>query len=135
MLTGLPNGETLVVAPNWAPPPTVSHAPCGDANCTMVAGADYDKGFVGEVFNNVPSAAACCELCANASAARCWAASYWEATCFFKPQNKTFTAGADVVSVFPPGRAPPPLPPPAPCEEPEFHGPYTHGFSAQFPMV
>ena len=59
---------------------------------------------------------------ANAGAARCWAASYWQASCFFKPANKTFTAGADVVSVFPPGRVPPPLPAPV-CEMPEFHGP------------
>ncbi len=132
-LTGLPNGQPLATAPQ--PQPRAAPQPCGAAGCTSLA-ADYDKGYVGELTNNVPNAAACCDLCASAGTARCWAASYWKATCFFKPaQNASFTAGEDVVSVFPPGHAPPPLPPSAPCEVPEFHGPYTHGYSATFPMV
>ena len=135
-LTGLPNGNALKII-SAGGVPAVRRVPCAassGAACTLVEGADYDSG--GQ-YGNTPAATAqaCCDLCAAAGSARCYAASFWQGLCFFKPLgNSTMVAKAGVTSVFPPGSTPPPIAP-SPCAPAESHGPYTHGYSASFPMV
>jgi beta-mannosidase len=140
MLTGLPNGNTLVTRPTskLATHPTSAGTSvhgevrvwtelCGDVNCTFVSGLDYDQGFIGKT----PAAANaqdCCNLCA-ADPADCYAASFYEGTCYFKPSGKPFSWGTGVVSVFPPGATPPPQP----ARTVETHGYYQHG--GGFPAV
>jgi hypothetical protein len=145
-LTGLPNGKTLVLkqsaesvgagprrsAMRAASEPAAAAAVTAAATCSVVPGADYDQGFVG-VTKNASSAQECCDLCA-ADPANCWAASLWQGTCFFKPTATGKLVLDDaVMSVFPPGHAPPA--PSQSCPNFEDHGPYTHGFSASFPAV
>jgi hypothetical protein len=98
-----------------------------------VPGADYDQGFVG-VTKPAASPQECCDLCA-ADPANCWAASLWQGTCFFKPAAGAKLVLDDaVVSVFPAGHTPP-APSQQDCPAFEAHGPYTHGFSANFSAV
>jgi hypothetical protein len=90
---------------------------------SFVADFDYDQGFIGKS----PAAAdanTCCSLCA-ADPANCYAASFYESTCYFKPAGKKFSNGPGVVSVFPPGATPPATPP----RTVETHGYYQHGGS------
>ena len=135
-LTGLPNGNALKII-SAGGVAAVRRVPCAASAgtaCTLVEGADYDSG--GQ-YGNTPAATAqaCCDLCAEAGSARCYAASFWQGLCFFKPLgNSTMVAKAGVTSVFPPGSTPPPIAP-SPCAPAESHGPYTHGYSASFPAV
>jgi beta-mannosidase len=129
-LTGLPTGGPLKIITRAS-----AAAPCpGAPACTQVVDQDYDKGFVGQVVQ-AATAAACCAECQAAGSAACFAATFWQGSCYFKPAGKAFTYSTDgAVSVFPPGSTPPP-PAAAACPDAESHGPYTHGFSAQFPAV
>lgn len=141
MLTGLPNGQPLKTRPssidrNSLPPRSVDEgifrfytAPCGSAagNCTYVDGLDYDQGFIGKE-PAAPDAPTCCNLC-EADPTNCYAASFYEGTCYFKPPNKPFSWGNGVISVFPPGA----VPPPTPARTIETHGYYQHG--GGFPAV
>ena len=134
-LTGLPNGQALVTAPQSLQRvgrlmPEVFEAK--SATCTSVAGADYAKGFLGTV---VPTAdaAQCCEKCSAAGAENCFAASFYNGQCFFKPPGRQFTINDDVTSVFPAGSTPPAGP--MLCGQAESHGPYTHGYSDKLQAV
>ena len=144
--TGLPNGGPLKILTRASVAEARARAqaalrvpapvPCdGGGGCTLVPDYDYDNGFVGKV---VPAANAseCCDACVAAGAAACYAASLWQGSCYLKPSPGKVYAPNDngVVSVFPPGTTPPP-PSPASCPDAESHGPYTHGYSASFPMV
>ena len=136
MLTGLPNGNTLVTRPSTGatlPPMTevkVWTAPCGaaakgspDATCTFYQGLDYDQGFIGKE-PAATSAEDCCNQCA-ADPTDCFAASFYGGVCYFKPSGKKFSVGNGVVSVFPPGSVAPAIP----LRTIETHGYYQHGGS------
>ena len=129
-LTGLPTGGPLKIITRAS-----AGAPCpGAPACTQVQFQDYDQGFVGTVVQ-VATPAACCAECQAAGSAACFAATFWQGSCYFKPAGTAFTYSSNgAVSVFPPGSTPPP-PAAAACPDAESHGPYTHGYSAQFPAV
>jgi beta-mannosidase len=135
MLTGLPNGNALSTRPTVSSLPSTSDprfwtAPCGSkegTTCTYVQDFDYDQGFIGKT-PAAANASQCCDLCA-ADPTDCYAASFYEGTCYFKPSGKPFSTGNGVISVFPPGSTPPPLPP----RTIETHGYYQHG--GGFPAV
>ena len=137
-LTGLPNGQALVTAPQSlhglrhvsrvTPEPSETNS----ASCTSVVGADYAKGFLGTVVPTV-DAAQCCEKCSAAGTESCFAASFWNGQCFFKPAGRQFTLNDDVTSVFPAGSTPPIGP--MLCGQAESHGPYTHGYSKTLQAV
>lgn len=145
-LTGLPNGSPLALrstssalaarAAAISASSTFSAPKCDASGCTTLPGYDYDTGYVGKVVA-LGNASQCCAACAAAGTAACYAASFWQGSCYFKvtPTGALTPSSNGVVSVFPPGVTPP-KPTPAACTGAiESHGPYTHGYSASFPAV
>jgi beta-mannosidase len=156
-LTSLPNGQpmlpkkggaaggsaepwtaaaALAAAPSWS---SCAGGSSGGASCTLQSNVDYCDTCYSAKAPPAASAQACCDLCAaETDPTVCYAATFYENTCYFKPKaNATvpiFAGGR--VTVWPAGRGPiPPLPPPGP-EPPqtlETHGPYLHG--GGFPAV
>ena len=94
----------------------VSLASRAQAQCTTLANTDYDQGSGGPS-PAAANASACCDLCASAGAASCWAAVFDPQTgCWFKTQAQT-TKGVYneiVTACWPSGRVPPPPPSPPP---------------------
>ena len=151
-LTSLPNGSPLGLVPKvsaghgsrLAPrrprhvPPTIRVAPPLEplvgATCSAQENTDYCNTCFSAPAPPAASAAACCDLCAAASADDCWCAVFDpdDQTCYFKPRvNVSVPIMKDgVTAVWPAGRGPPPpLPPPGPqpSSSIENHGPYLHG--------
>lgn len=150
-LTSLPNGSPMGLQPREAPPAGLLHvesaavhahtltlACASGASCTAQINVDYCNSCFDAPHPAAATAQACCDACTQAGAQTCWAAVFYEETCWFKAQANTSTPlyAPGRVAVWPAGSGPPPpLPPPGP--EPhgdrETHGPYMHGNG--FPAV